>query len=172
MKILVTYASKRNQITEISHFIAVVIRRSLECRVDVRRIGAMPDLDEYDAVIVGSPTLLGQWQTDALQFLCWYKTTLAQKYVWIFSCGPPGQGDHDLTSGWYPKGAQGMLDEIKPRHTALFHSKPSEKVLGVFDVKDIEGQQSWNTIKAWAESIAYYLNWATQNDPDKAIPAL
>ena len=60
-------------------------------QVDVRGIGTIADLDEYDAVLVGSAIYLGRWLKSARHFVAAHAGTLRRRPVWLFASGPVGE---------------------------------------------------------------------------------
>ena len=74
MKVLVAVASRHAATAEIAERIGAELRESLveidpSVQVDVREIGTIADLDEYDAVLVGSAIYVGRWLKSARHFV-------------------------------------------------------------------------------------------------------
>jgi menaquinone-dependent protoporphyrinogen oxidase len=96
MKVLVAVASRHAATTEIAEVIGAELRASLAevdptAQVDVRGIGTIADLEEYDAVLVGSAIYLGRWLKSARHFVAAHAGTLRRRPVWLFSSGPVGE---------------------------------------------------------------------------------
>jgi len=89
--------------------------------------------------------------------------TLAEKPVWLFSSGPPGEGDPvELAQGWrFPGKLQPIADRIGPRDIALFHGAVDVDKLNFIErwmlknVKTPVGDyRDWEAIASWATAIA------------------
>jgi menaquinone-dependent protoporphyrinogen oxidase len=67
-RILVTYATRAGSTAEVATSIAEALRAG-GATVDVLPIKAMPEVDGYDAVVVGSPIHMGHWLPEAVAFV-------------------------------------------------------------------------------------------------------
>ena len=95
MRVLVAVASKHEATAEIAERIGDVIRELLHEEdpgsvVDVRPVGTVAELEEYDAVLVGSAIYLGRWLKPARHFVHAHAKTLTHRPVWLFASGPVG----------------------------------------------------------------------------------
>lgn len=93
MKVLIAAASKHDATQEI----AQAIGRTLDgmgLANDVRRIEDVDDLDDFDAVVLGSAVYFGSWMDAAKQFVEEHTTALRSRPVWLFSSGPLGDPPH------------------------------------------------------------------------------
>ena len=86
MSVLVTAASRHGSTSEIAQWIAEELQHAgLDC--DVREPRDVHEIEQYDAVIVGSAVYVGQWLTEAKDFVERFATQLSQRHVWLFSSG-------------------------------------------------------------------------------------
>ncbi len=127
------------------------------------------DITPYDAIILGSPVYMGQWQSKAADFLRKHETELAQRPVWLFSSGPTGEGDpQDRLKGWkFPDVLLPITERIKPRDIALFHGNLDPAKLSIVErivVKGVKAStgdfRDWNVIRDWANKIVQSLQGA------------
>jgi menaquinone-dependent protoporphyrinogen oxidase len=162
IKVLVAYASKYGATKEIAEKIGQVLGDA-GLSVDVIPVHRVSDLGQYNAVVLGSAVYIGLWRREAAGFLKSNDKDLAKMPVWIFSCGPTGDGDiSTLLQGWqFPKALQPFVDRIKPRDMVIFKGALDEERLGfvekwmVRNVKAAKGDfRDWPAITAWAASIA------------------
>jgi menaquinone-dependent protoporphyrinogen oxidase len=174
MKILVAYASRHGATRGIAERIAQTLKRpGLE--VDCRTVDEVALVDDYDAFVIGSAAYMGGWLREAGQFIRHHVTTLAEHPVWLFSSGPIGTDKVDA------KGRDVMQASV-PREfsefRALVHPRDERVFFGAYD-PDAEPVnlaerlgsvftrmpairaampsgdfRDWQTIDAWAETIA------------------
>ncbi len=96
MKVLVAVASRHAATAEIAERLGAELREVLTeadpgTRVDVRPVGTIADLEEYDAVLVGSAIYFGRWLKAARHFVTAHAGSLRRRPVWLFSSGPVGE---------------------------------------------------------------------------------
>ena len=160
--ILVTYASKYGATKEIAEKIGAVLRQS-GFQVEVTPVDSIRDINQYDAVVLGSAVYVGQWQKKAARFLQTNEKTLSSRPVWVFSSGPTGKGDPvELLQGWrLPDALKPVVDRIQPRDIAVFHGSIDPEKINFFEkqmvktVKALSGDfRDWDAIVRWATSIA------------------
>jgi menaquinone-dependent protoporphyrinogen oxidase len=170
VKILVAYATKHNSTAEIANLIGETLQqtrlRSGIPHVEVKSVEAVGDVTKYDVVVLGSAVYVGQWQSEAANFLKKYEDELAQRPVWLFSSGPTGEGDPQaLLKGWkFPPGLMPVVERIKPRDIAVFHGNLDASRLGLlerFMVKQVKAPmgdfRDADMIRNWATCIAQAL---------------
>ena len=68
MKVLVAVASRHGSTREIAQMIAGELRAA-GVEPDVREVGTIASLDDYDAAVIGSAIYAGQWLPEARQFV-------------------------------------------------------------------------------------------------------
>jgi menaquinone-dependent protoporphyrinogen oxidase len=112
--VLVTYATKYGSTEEIAETIGRELqRRGLEA--DVLSVGEVEDVDDYDAVVLGSAVYVGRWLSNARAFVKKHARKLVGRPTWLFSSGPVGNPlrptDEDAV----------QIDEILRATAALEH---------------------------------------------------
>lgn len=157
MRTLVAVASKHGATLGIAGEISRVLGAS---GVDAKlsRIGESVELDEYDAVVLGSAVYRGHWMPEALKFVAEHVDSLAARPVWLFSSGPVGDP---------PKGS---VDEQQLERIATDTGARGHRIFGgSIDPDDLDMKErvltkvvrvpsgdfrDWSEIRTWAEEIA------------------
>jgi menaquinone-dependent protoporphyrinogen oxidase len=161
-QVLVAYATKYGATAEIAEKIGQVLRQA-GLPTDVLPVDRVSDLSPYEAVVLGSAVYIGKWRKEAAKFLKANETVLAEKPVWLFSSGPPGEGDPvELTQGWqFPGKLQPVADRIAPHDIAVFHGAVDVNRLNFIEkwmLKNVKAPlgdfRDWDAITAWAAAIA------------------
>lgn len=161
-KVLLAYASKYGATQEIAEKVGEVLKKD-GISVNVVPLKKVKKLDDYRAAIIGTAAYIGQWYKPTTKFLKKNESKLAAMPVWIFSSGPSGKGDPvELLKGWkYPIQLQPIINNIKPRDTAVFGGALIEEKMGGMEkwiVKRVGGSfgdfRDWDMINAWAKKVA------------------
>jgi menaquinone-dependent protoporphyrinogen oxidase len=161
-KVLIAYGSKYGGTREIAEEIGKVLKQD-NLEVDVLPADRAGDPSQYDGVIIGSAVYIGQWRKEAARYLKNNEAQISGKPLWLFSTGPTGEGDPvELMKGWrYPKKLEPVIDRLKPRDIAIFGGVAKESDLNFlfkFMLKMVKAPsgdfRNWDTITAWAQSIA------------------
>lgn len=158
MKLLVAVATRHGSTREIADAIARELRVT-GLAVDVRTVAEISSIEPYDAAIIGSAVYIGNWLTEAREFVMRHKTRLAEIPVWLFSSGPLGHKEP------HPQGDPEHLDELVHATQALGHrifvGKLDTSTLGIGEriitrmVRAPEGDfRDWEAIHDWAGEIA------------------
>jgi len=155
-RVLVAYATKLGSTREIAEAIGETLRRA-GFDADVLPVRAVPDLEPYAAVVLGSALYAAHWQRDANRFVGRHLDALRARPVWLFSSGPL---DHRLAAADLPITQQ--ADEL----TAPIHARGHRTFGGrlAADAEGIDPQvlathpvgdfRDWSAIRVWAASIA------------------
>jgi menaquinone-dependent protoporphyrinogen oxidase len=163
MKVLVSAASKHGATAGIADAIASeLIKQGLE--VIVREPGQVDDVDDCDALVVGSAVYAGHWMKPAIEMTERFAESLASKPVWLFSSGPIGDPPKPTED---PVDVQQAMDLTKAREHRLFAGKLDKAVLS-FPERAIVGAlrapygdfRDWGQIRDWAVEIAISLQAA------------
>lgn len=164
--ILVAYATRYGSTQEVAEQVAATLRENGH-EVDLQPAGQVQTVDDYRAVVLGTPLYIGRWLKDARRFLTRHQEALTERPVAVFSLGPTGEGEEE----W--EGVRGQLDKelagfpwLEPVSVALFGGRYDPAKLGLFhrmlaslpasplyqmpasDVRD------WERIEAWANDLA------------------
>lgn len=163
MSVLVTYASKHGATEEIAERIAAKLRQ-LGQDVEVRPVEAVEaagDLQQYEAVVIGSAVYFGAWMKEAIAFVRANRKALAARPVWLFSSGPTGEAaPPDQPDQPDPKQIAELNAAIRPQEHRMFggeldyHKLSFPERMIIKGVKAPEGDfRDWDAIEAWSESI-------------------
>ena len=168
-RVLVTYAGTRGSTKGIAEFIAARLRaRGL--KADLRDVAEQPDVDGYDAVVVGSGVRNAALLPAAENFLWHNADALRVRPVWLFSVGispslrgPVGR----LLRENVPARIAELCELVGPRDYHAFAgvvprtgaTLPARFLLWLCggrygDLRD------WPAIEAWTTGIAGYLHGA------------
>lgn len=167
--ILVAYATKHGATMGIALVIAEQLRKAGH-EVEVHPVDQVDDPSRYAAVVLGSAVYIGQWRSEAVNFLESHAEALAGRPVWMFSSGPTGKGDPlELLQGvLIPEKLRPLIDRIQPRHVAVFHGELVPDALGIGERLIIRGVKAptgdfrdWDSISGWASAIADELRTET-----------
>jgi menaquinone-dependent protoporphyrinogen oxidase len=163
MKVLVAVASRHEATFEIAERIGAVLSELLGARdrtahVDVRPVGTISDLEDYDAVLVGSAIYLGRWLKPARHFVAAQAGSLRHRPVWLFSSGPVGD---PLDPTQEPAGIAALVATAGAREHKLFAGRLRRADLGVAErvtvnaVHATEGDyRDWTDVSSWACQVA------------------
>jgi menaquinone-dependent protoporphyrinogen oxidase len=182
-KVLVVYGSRHGGTRGIAERIGEVLRAGeLEAVVTAAEDAGRDDVRTADAFVVGSGVYMGNWLSEALDFLRRNQEQIAARPTWLFSSGPlPGSSKEEpdadpLTNALGPidgpgSGGRKKLEEISAR----VHPREHRVFLGAFDPDDPPRAMSerivrmmpaaksilspgdfrdWDAIEAWAREIA------------------
>lgn len=168
MRILLTAAGRHGATAEILDLIARVLRER-GFHAEVRNIGTVEDLRDYDAVVLGSAVYYGTWLPAARDFARRYSRALRMMPVWLFSSGPVGD---PLFPAGGPSGIPDLLDLTGARGHRLFGGKLDRSHLGFVEcavarvIRAADGDyRDPDAIEAWAAGIAESLMIAAEQSP-------
>jgi menaquinone-dependent protoporphyrinogen oxidase len=167
MNILVAYASKRGSTEEIAHCIADAFRHA-GLTVDCAAAAQIDDLDDYDAVVLGSAVYVKRWQGDARHFLRRHARALAARPFWAFSSGPVGEPRADEDPSWLePAKTMARAKELGARGHVVFGGRVPAEPHGFVERSMVKNcppeyrdRRDWGEISTWAAGIADELGGA------------
>ena len=173
MRVLVTAASRHEATAEIAEAIAHGLAvRGLDARA--RPIGAVADLGEYDAVVLGSAIYMGRWLKEARVFAAQHSTALTAMPVWLFGSGPLGPADKLLPES-DAADIDAMVALTRAREHRVLAGRLDATRLGVAEramVKVVHAPEGdsrdWAAVDAFAADIAAAL--AHETPPVAATP--
>ncbi|MBN1303453.1 MAG: flavodoxin domain-containing protein [Anaerolineales bacterium] len=164
-RILITYASGLGSTIEVAQEIGVTLG-NLGFSTDVKPILDHPQLDHYQAILVGSAVRYGNWLPEALEFIETNQQVLRKKTVAVFCVHISNQGD-DAGSR---KNRMSYLDPVRamlsPREEAFFAGKFDRRgaVLllpgWIAHLVPTMDRRNWKKIRAWAVSLQPLLQQA------------
>jgi menaquinone-dependent protoporphyrinogen oxidase len=160
MKVLISAASKHGATAGIADAIASELMGG-GFEVIVREPGQVDDVDDCDALVVGSAVYAGHWMKSAIEMTQRIAEKLASKPVWLFSSGPIGDPPKPTED---PVDVQQVMELTKAREHRLFAGK-LDKALLSFPERAIVGAlrapygdfRDWGQIQDWAAKIAISL---------------
>jgi menaquinone-dependent protoporphyrinogen oxidase len=159
MRVLVTYATRHASTAEIAEVIGHVLSDSAATdTVDVLPVQDVDEVEDYDAVLLGSAIYDGRWLKPARQFVHANSETLANRSVWLFSSGPIGEPPVPNTDVGE---VTALAELIKARGHKLFAGQLRLAELQLAEratmrtVHGVEGDyRDWHAIRAWAADVA------------------
>jgi menaquinone-dependent protoporphyrinogen oxidase len=157
MHVLVAVASRHGSTREIADAIAQALDGP-GVDAEVRTVEDVPDLDRYDAVVLGSAIYMGNWESAASQFVQRHHSKLVTMPVWLFSSGPVGKDEHP-GQGDPPKVVE-IAQLTRARGHQMFAGKLDRHDLNLGErlvvnvVHAPDGDfRNWSAIRAWADEI-------------------
>ena len=170
MRVLVAVASRHGATSEIAEAIGAELRRSAArdqpaAQVDVRAIGTIADVEDYDAVVIGSAVYLGRWLKTARNFVTAQAGSLRGRPVWLFSSGPVGSASQP---GLELAAIDALVQSCGAREHQLFAGRLRATDLNAAErlaVRAVHADQGdfrdWAGIGRWARAIAADLAGST-----------
>lgn len=159
MKVSVAVASKHGSTQEIGEAIAAELTaQGHEPRLHDMATASILDLDDSEAIVLGSAVYFGKWMMAASVFAQDLSTRIEGRPVWLFSTGPVGEPlkpadaeiDVDeqirLTGASEHKVFAGRVDKSRLR-------LGERSVVLALRVQDGD-YRDWDEVRAWARSIA------------------
>jgi menaquinone-dependent protoporphyrinogen oxidase len=159
MRVLVTYASLHTSTAEIAEAIGHVLSDAAPAdTLDVLPVENADDIEDYDAVVIGSAIYDGRWLEPAREFVHANCEQLATLPVWLFSSGPLGES---LVHDTDVQDVSGLAELIQARGQKLFAGQlrladlELDERSTVRQVHGVEGDyRDWRAIRAWAAEVA------------------
>ncbi|MCP3932068.1 MAG: hypothetical protein GY705_23595 [Bacteroidetes bacterium] len=172
-KILIAYASQFGTTGEVAEAIGKVLCQAGNM-VETKWVKNVKDLNDYDAVIIGSPIRFDRWMPEATEFVKTNQRTLQQLPVaYFFTCLVLHKLNTkaDLQAKKYSDKLQALVPQIKPVSIKGFVGVLDYSKMGFFSrliMKVIlfnknvkEGDyRDWDAIRAWTKDTQLKLNLA------------
>jgi len=156
IRILVTAASKHGATAEIAGVIAEHLTAAGH-DVDLREPDSVHDLDNIDAVVLGSAVYIGHWLKPARELVTRVGSELASRPVWMFSSGPVGD---PLKPSENSVDVAAVVAATGAREHRVFAGHVNEDQLGFSEramVRTFRAAvgdfRDWEAIKGWAREI-------------------
>lgn len=158
MKVLVAVASRHGSTREIAAAIAAELQAA-GIDGDLCEAGQVPQLDGYDAVVLGSAVYMGNWLQEAREFVERYRDDLAAMPLWLFSSGPLGSTNPQPAGD--PERLGDLLRSVPHRDHCVFVGRLDKHTLGLRErlaVKAVHAPEGdfrdWSAVRTWARTIA------------------
>ena len=163
MTVLVAYASKHGSTQGIAERIAEKLQQ-MGKQAEARSVDEVADPVSYEAFVIGSAIYYGSWLKEATEWVRRHQTILAERPVWLWSCGPLGtevqEAERQPSSG-QPKEMAEFQQAIAPRDERIFFGALDHHTLSFPErmvakaLRAPEGDfRDWGAIEAWAADIA------------------
>jgi menaquinone-dependent protoporphyrinogen oxidase len=161
MRVLVTAATRHGSTGEIAAAIGREIARHGVPTTVVPPVD-VADLDDVDAVVLGSAVYAGHWLEPATALVDRCGPTWASRPVWLFSSGPVGDPARKLVQRMAadPFELPHVLAATRAREHRMFAGRLAGADLGLAQraavrlVRGLEGDfRNWDEITAWAAGI-------------------
>jgi len=172
MKVLVAVASRHEATRGIAEVIADELGTS-GLEVDLRDADTVPNIGDYEAVLLGSAIYTGGWLAEAKHLVDFQGPALRKVPVWLFSSGPLG-ADDTKTMDDLPE-VQELMKATGAREHRVFSGRLDKQRLNLAErsvTKVVAAQEGdfrdLGAIIAWAQSIALFLHpRASENNPGR-----
>jgi menaquinone-dependent protoporphyrinogen oxidase len=158
-RILITYATRAGSTIEV----ATAIGETLAKRgfsVEVKSAKEKPQVDGYQAVLVGSAIRMGSWLPEAVEFVKNNQVKLNRIPTALFTVHMLNTGEDDASRAARLAYLDTVRPLLKPVDEAYFAGKMDFSRLSFLDrfiagmVKAVEAdQRDWNKIRNWAPAI-------------------
>jgi menaquinone-dependent protoporphyrinogen oxidase len=143
MKVLIAYATKKGSTREVAEKIGEVLQ-SKGIEVRVADIKDKPEVEGFDAAVVGAPIMMGSILHRAPRFVKKHLKILNDIPFACFTLGGTLAEDTEENRAIMLKKLAKITDKIKPVDIGLFGGRYDEER----DYRD------WNKITSWAERLA------------------
>jgi predicted PhzF superfamily epimerase YddE/YHI9/menaquinone-dependent protoporphyrinogen IX oxidase len=166
MRVLVTYATRHASTAGIAEAIGHVLSATAAVgSVEVLPVEDVDEVEDYDAVLLGSAIYDGRWLKSARRFVRANTEALSNRPVWLFSSGPigaPPMPDTDIGE------VTALAELIQAQGHKLFAGQLRLADLRLAErsnarqVHAVQGDyRDWDLIRAWATDIATCLTPST-----------
>lgn len=168
-RVLVAYASRAGSTGGVAEAIAEVLCQE-DLAVDLRLARDVSDVSAYRAVVVGSAIYMGQWMSEAADFLAAHQDTLRKIPVACFTVCLTLKDDTEenrRTVAAYLDPVRERVPQVRPVDVGLFAGRLQGDNLSalyrlIVKAMDLpEGDyRNWTAIQAWAQKLPRLLGCA------------
>ncbi len=186
-RILIAFASRFGSTSEISQEIGDILKQE-QFKVDLIDLkgnsGKIPNLSDYEGVIVGSGIRMGRWTKEGLKFLQKNRSELNKKHFGVFVCSGKAANPETydqalknyletplrklelLRSDVMIEAFGGVFDLSASNHYSFFEKKMLKRIAkssAGFIVQDgkINDFRNWQLIREWATAFSDRIKTAT-----------
>jgi menaquinone-dependent protoporphyrinogen oxidase len=170
MNVLVAVASKHGSTTEIGEAIADELGK-MGIEAEVREVAAVADVDDRDAVVLGSAVYMGRWLPEARRFAQDHLFALRERPVWLFNSGPIGDPPMPVDN---PPDLDNVAAALWVRDARTFAGRLDPANLGFGErlvTKAVHAQpgdyRPWEEIRTWARGIGAALTHGAVTAPPR-----
>jgi menaquinone-dependent protoporphyrinogen oxidase len=158
-RVLVTYSSRTGSTAEVAGEIGKVLAaRGLA--VDVRPIKEDPPAEKYQAVVIGSPVRMGNWQAEAVDYVKRHRQGLDRIPVAVFTVHALNTGDDEQSRGYRAAYLDAVRPLLKPVAEGFFSGQVDPARLCTFErltLRPATGSakdfRDWDKIRGWAQAL-------------------
>jgi len=156
-KVLVAYATKMGGTAGIAEAIGDELERGGH-QVDVREVGTVGSIADYDAIVLGSGLYARRWRPEAVRFLRKHAGELRDRQVWLFHSGPVGPDKDQVQE--MPGNVQRLAHRIGATPAMTFAGRLEPATAKGFLAtrmarSAIAGDsRDWELIRAWATDVS------------------
>ena len=126
--------------------------------VEVRAVEDVDEIDNYDAVVLGSAVYMGRWLKSARRFARENENALTGLSLWLFSSGPVGE---PLAPAQEASDVTALAESLGARGTRTFAGRLRNAELGFGERSAVRlvhaaeaDYREWDEIRSWAADIA------------------
>ena len=163
MAVLVTAAGKHGSTEDIGREIVLGLHTH-DIYAEFCRPEDVRNLDDFDAVVIGSAIYAGHWVEPATTFIDAHKAELRERTVWLFSSGPVGDPPKPDTPS---PDIKRISKTVNAREHHLFAGRLNHDELSLVERAVIrvvhagDGDfRDWSEVRDWTNSIAAALTGA------------
>lgn len=157
-RIIVTYATRAGSTAEIAAAIGKVLSER-GFSVDVKPLKDLPDLNGYQAAIIGSAIRMGNWLPEAVEFVKTNQQGLNQMPVSLFTVHMLNTGEDETSRSARLAYLNAVRPMLSSAEEVFFSGKMDFSRLSFMDrlvakmVKAVESdQREWEKIRQWAQT--------------------
>ncbi|HEX2995292.1 MAG TPA: flavodoxin domain-containing protein [Anaerolineales bacterium] len=156
-RILITYATRAGSTIEVAAAIGKTLAQR-DFSVDVKPSQDRPQVDGYDAVLVGSAIRMGSWLPEAVKFVENNQSGLSQMPTAFFTVHIGNIGDDKKSRSARLAYLDPVRTLVKPVDEVYFAGKMDFSRLSFLDrllvSDDVEEDlRDWDVIRGWARTI-------------------
>ena len=158
-RVLVTYSSRTGSTAEVAEEIGKVLAaRGLA--VDVRPIKEDPPAEAYQALVIGSPVRMGNWQAEAVDYVKRNQKSLGQIPVAVFTVHALNTGEDEQSRGYRAAYLDAIRPLLKPVAEGYFPGQVDPERLCAFERLTLRAEagpakdmRDWDKIRGWAQRL-------------------
>jgi menaquinone-dependent protoporphyrinogen oxidase len=158
-RILITYATRAGSTAEIAAAIAATMT-GRGFSVDVKPIKENPTVQDYQAVLIGSPIRMGNWLPEAVEYVKRNQAALRQVPVALFTVHMLNTGEDEASRAARLAYLNAVRPLLNQPEEVYFTGKMDFARLSFLDrftanmVKAVESdQRDWDKIRGWAPAV-------------------